>query len=112
MVKKRVRGGLSFFFFVLIVGLILAAFNIAAGIGFSLRIPVVDQNLMAGVAIGKKEAVLDTFPGYLRRNLAQNNTFFNQSNTITIWLAEGAYIIIFGQQPNAPLADLQAKLLR
>lgn len=108
--RRRVGGGLSFFFFVLIFGLILAAFNTSVGLGFSLRIPSTDFNISVGGSLGKKETVPQVLPGYLRSRIADNSTFFNHSNVLTIWLAEGMFVAVLGNQPEASLADLSLNL--
>ena len=42
----------------------------------------------------------------MRSKLASNQNFINQSNTLTIWVAEGTAIVVLGQQEGAPLVDL------
>jgi hypothetical protein len=71
-----------------------------------------ELNFSIGGSLGKKEVVQQSLPNYLRNQVANNGTFFNQSNTLTIWLAEGMGVIVFGQQPEAPVVDLSFNLKR
>lgn len=109
---NRVGAGWSFFFIVLIFGLILAFIGIGVGGGVSIRVPFTEANLSVGGSIGKKEVVQTALPNYLQNKVADNNSFFNQSHTVTIWLAEGMGIIVLGNQPEAPLVDLNVNLKR
>lgn len=107
MSGKKFRGGKwSFFWFTLIFGLILAFLGITVGIGFSLRVPLTKVNLSGGGSLGKKEVVKQALPNYLRDRVADNKTFINQTNTVTIWVAEGICVCVLGEQPEAPPIDL------
>lgn len=110
--KPKVRSGWSFFFLVLTAGLILAAFGITVGIGASIKVPATDLNFSLGGSLGKKEEVKQILPIYLQNRITDNNTLFNHSTTLTIWLAEGVGIVVFGTQPEAPLADLNLNINR
>ena len=110
--KSRVGGGLAFFFLVLTLGIILTAFGISIGGGASARIPLTEVNISAGGSLGKKEAVQQVLPNYLRNRVGSNNDLFNQSTTLTIWIAEGIAMIVLGNQPEAPLVDLNLNLIR
>lgn len=110
--KFRPGGGWSFFWFVLIVGIILALLNITAGVGATVRIPSTTWNLSLGGSIGQKAKAPQVIPAYLRNQVGDNNTFFNQSHTMTIWVAEGMGIIVLGQQPGVPQVDLTFNLRR
>lgn len=81
--KNYSRGarGLSFFFVVLTLGLLLAAFEVGIGGGATIKIPFTEVNISIG-------------------------------GTLTIWLAEGIGVIVLGNQPEAPVADLSINLLR
>ncbi len=103
---------MSLFFIVLIFGIILVLVNTSVGVGATLRIPSTDWNFSIGGSLGKKQDVSRALPGYLSSRVAGNNTFFNQSNTVTIWEAEGMGLIVLGSQPEAPLADLHFNLIR
>lgn len=91
---------------VLTAGLLLTLFDAAIGIGVSVRVPLTDSNLTIAGTVGKKEKAADALPPYARGKLASNESFINQSNTLTIWVAEGTAIIVVGRQEGAPLIDL------
>lgn len=110
--KRRYGGGWSFFFVVLTFGIILALFGVSVGIGVSARIPLTNANISAGGALGKKEVAAQALPGYLNSRIASNNDFFNHSSTMTIWLAEGLGMLVLGNQPDAPVIDLNLNLIR
>ncbi len=92
---------------VLTAGLLLTLFNAAVGIGVSFRVPFTEINLTVAGSVGKKEKAVDALPPYVHGRLGGNQNFINQSNTLTIWVAEGTAIIVVGQQEGAPLIDLQ-----
>jgi hypothetical protein len=91
---------------VLTIGLLLSVFNAAIGIGVSIRIPLTSSNLTVAGSVGEKEKAPGALPPYVHGRLGGNQNFINQSNTLTIWVAEGRVIILLGQQPGAPLIDL------
>ena len=91
---------------VLTLGLVLTVFNAGIGIGVSVRIPLTDSNLTIAGSVGKKEKAADALPNYVRGKLGGNQNFINQSNTLTIWVAEGTAIAVLGRQEGAPLIDL------
>ncbi len=91
---------------VLTLGLLLSLFNADIGIGVSVRIPFTDSNLTIAGSVGKKEKAADALPPYVHGRLGGNQNFINQSNTLTIWVAEGTVIIVLGRQEGAPLIDL------
>ena len=91
---------------VLTAGLLLTLFNAAVGIGVSVRVPFTEINLTLAGSVGKKETALDALPPYVHGRLGGNQNFINQSNSLTIWVAEGTAVILVGQQAGAPLIDL------
>jgi hypothetical protein len=92
---------------VLTAGLLLTLFNAAVGIGVSVRVPFTSSvNLTIAGSVGKKEKAPEALPPYVHGKLGGNQNFINQSNTLTIWVAEGTAIIVLGQQEGAPLIDL------
>ncbi|TMF69477.1 MAG: hypothetical protein E6H82_12810 [Chloroflexi bacterium] len=91
---------------VLTLGLLLSIVNAGVGIGVSARIPLTDSNLTVAGSVGKKDKAPDALPGYVHGKLGGNQNFINQSNTLTIWVAEGTAIIVLGHQEGAPLIDL------
>ena len=98
--------GCASFIVVLTLGLVLSLFNAGVGIGVSVRIPLTDSNLTIAGSVGKKEKAADALPSYVRGKLGGNQNFINQSNTLTIWVAEGTAIVVLGRQEGAPLIDL------
>jgi len=91
---------------VLTLGLVLSLFNSDIGIGISVRVPLTDANVSAAGSVGKKEHAADVLPPYVRGHLGSNQDFINQSNTLTIWVAEGTALFVVGRQPGSPLIDL------
>jgi len=91
---------------VLTAGLVLSLFNAGVGIGVSARIPLTDSNVTVAGSVGKKDKAADALPAYVHGRLGGNKNFINQSNTLTIWVAEGTAIIVVGHQQGAPLIDL------
>ena len=91
---------------VLTAGLLLTLFNASVGIGVSVRVPFTESNLTVAGSVGKKEKTPDALPPYVHGKLASNQNFINQSNTLTIWVAEGTAIVVVGHQEGAPLIDL------
>ncbi|HYM66045.1 MAG TPA: hypothetical protein VEW68_02025 [Patescibacteria group bacterium] len=91
---------------VLTVGLILSIFNAALGIGLSVRIPFTESNITLAGAVGEKDKVGGALPVYVRDRLASNGNFVNQTSTLTIWVAEGAGMVVIGRQEGAPAIDL------
>ena len=98
--------GCASVFVVLTAGLLLTLFNSSIGIGVSVRVPFTESNLTIAGSVGKKEKAPDALPPYVRGKLASNQNFINQSNTLTIWVAEGTAIVVLGRQEGAPLVDL------
>src|SRR5206468_11212126 len=112
--RRRWRGGrggcgcgCASVFVVLTAGLLLTLFNSSIGIGVSVRVPFTVSNLTIAGSVGKKEKAADALPPYVRSKLASNQSFINQSNTLTIWVAEGTAIVVLGRQEGAPLVDLR-----
>lgn len=94
------------FFFVLIVGIALAIFNLSAGGTVSVRIPFTTSNVSLGGSIGAKAKVRSVLPTYLRGRVGSNQDGINYSETLTIGPAEGIGVIVIGRQAGAPVADL------
>lgn len=90
----------------LTVGIALSLFNTDIGIGVSARIPFTRSNVTAAASIGAKEKAPDALPGYTHGRLGGNQNFINNSTTLTIGPAEGAALIVIGQQEGAPVLDL------
>lgn len=99
-------GGCASVIVVLTVGLILTLFNASIGIGASVRVPFTDSNLTIAGAVGKKEKAAASLPGYVQDKVGSNQNFINQTNTLTIWVAEGIVIVVVGHQDGAPIIDL------
>ena len=93
-------------FVVLTAGLVLSLFNAAIGIGLSARIPFTETNVTIAGSVGTKEKAPEVLPPYVHGRLGGSQNFINQSNTLTIWVAEGTAIIVVGHQAGAPLVDL------
>lgn len=91
---------------VLTVGLLLSLFHTAIGIGVSVRIPFTSSNVTVAGTVGPKDKAPDALPAYVRGKLGHNDNFVNQSNTLTIWVAEGTTIVVVGHQDGAPALDL------
>ena len=87
-------------------GLLLTLFNTAIGVGVSVRVPFTSANVSLAGSVGKKEKAPDALPPYLHGRLASNANFINQSNTLTIWVAQGTAIFVVGHQEGAPALDL------
>lgn len=109
--RRRWRGGTggcgcASVFVVLTVGLLLSIFNAAIGVGVSVRVPFTSSNVTIAGSVGQKNKSPDALPPYVHGRLGGNQNFINQSNTLTIWVAEGTVIIVVGQQEGAPLVDL------
>ena len=104
--RARSRGGCASVILVLTLGLLLSLFNLAIGIAASVRVPFTDANLTVAGSVGKKDRVADVMPGYVHGRLGSNEDFINHSNLLTIWVAEGATLILVGHQPGAPVVDL------
>lgn len=100
-------GGL---FVVLTLGLLLSLFNSDLGIGASIRIPFTSANVTVAGSVGRKDKAPDALPSYVHGRLASNQDFINQSNTLTIWVAEGTSIIVVGEQAGAPPIDVHLEL--
>jgi hypothetical protein len=91
---------------VLTLGLILSLLNTDIGIGISVRVPFTESNVTVAGSVGKREHASDVLPAYVRGRLGGNQNFINQSNTLTIWVAEGTALFVIGHQPGAPVIDL------
>jgi hypothetical protein len=91
---------------VLTAGIILSLFNVAIGLGASVRIPFTDSNLTLAGSVGTKQKAPEVLPAYDRGRLGGNQNFINHSSTLTIGPAQGAYLIVLGKQPGAPIIDL------
>lgn len=108
-VRYRTRGcgtGCGGFFFVLIVGLLLALFNTGISIGISFRIPFTQSNFTVAGSVGQKDKAVSSLPDYDEGRVGGNQNFFNNSTTLTIGPAEGIGIIVIGRQDGAPAVDL------
>lgn len=112
--RRRWRGGrggcggvgCSSVVVVLTVGLLLTLFNTSVGVGASVRIPFTESNLTIAGSVGKKEKAPGALPPYVHGMLGGNQNFINQSNSLTIWVAEGIVILVLGHQEGAPAVDL------
>ena len=106
--RRRNRSGgcgCAGFFFVLIVGVILAVFNIDVSLGVSVQIPFTTSSVTVAGVIGAKQKTNATLPSYTEGRLGGNQNFFNNSTTMTIGPAEGAGLVVIGRQPGAPPFD-------
>lgn len=56
--------------------------------------------------MGKKEKAVAALPDYVQERVASNHNFINQTNTLTIWVAEGIVVIVVGHQDGAPAVDV------
>jgi hypothetical protein len=88
----------------------LSLFDADVGLGVSARIPLTDSNVTIAGSVGKKDKAPEALPPYVHGKLGGNQNFINQSNTLTIWVAEGTAIIVVGRQEGAPLVDLHVEL--
>ena len=111
--RYRNRGcgfGCSGFFFVLIVGIILALFNVAVSLGVSVRVPFTESNITIAGSVGQKDKAVAALPDYDQGRVGGNQNFFNNSTTMTIGPAEGIGLIVIGTQDGAPPVDLHLVL--
>ncbi|HKW06972.1 MAG TPA: hypothetical protein VJS19_05325 [Candidatus Dormibacteraeota bacterium] len=100
-------GGCASIIVVLTLGLLLSLFNVAIGIGVSVRVPFTSNvNITLAGSVGKKDKAPDALPSYVHGKLGGNQNFVNGSQTLTIWVAEGDVIFVAGQQEGAPIFDL------
>lgn len=99
-------GGCASAIVVLTVGLLLSIFSTAIGIGLSVRIPLTDSNITLAGSVGEKEKVGGVLPPYVRERMAGNQDFIDYTSTLTIWVAEGAALVVVGHQEGAPVVDL------
>lgn len=90
----------------IILGGILSIFPVAFGIGISIGVPFMASNVTVAGSIGAKDHVVDALPSYTRGRLGANENFINNSTTLTIGPAEGAGLLVIGQQEGAPAVDL------
>jgi hypothetical protein len=111
--RYRNRGcgfGCASFFFVLTVGIVMSLFNLAVGIGVSVRVPLTDSNLTVAGSVGSKDKAVAVLPPYAEGRVGGNQDFFNNSITMTIWRAEGITLVVLGKQAGAPAVDLHLDL--
>lgn len=108
--RRRYRSGCGCgcggFLVVLTVGIVLSLVHLVVGIGISIGVPFTQANVTLAAALGRKESILEGLPPYGRGRLASNQDFINQTQTITIWPAEGAVLFVVGHQDGAPAFDL------
>lgn len=97
---------LGAFFSVLVIGIALAIFNLAVGIGVSVRVPFTSSNLSLAGSIGAKAKVVQALPNYTQDRVAGNQNLINYSETMTVGPAQGVGLIIIGHQGGAPVVDL------
>jgi hypothetical protein len=98
--------GCGSFIFVFLLGGLLSLFNTTFGIGVSVGVPFMQSNVTVAAAIGTKAKIIEGLPAYARDRLAGNQNFVNQSGTLTVGPAEGAGVLVIGNQPGAPSVDL------
>ncbi len=91
---------------VIVLGGVLSIFPAAVGVGVSVGVPFMESNVTAAVAIGAKNRVVDSLPGYARGRLGGNQNFINNSTTLTVGPAEGVGLLVIGKQDGAPAIDL------
>jgi hypothetical protein len=102
--------GCGGFLFVIVLGGILSIFPLAFGLGVSVGVPFMQSNITVAGAIGAKDRVVGTLPGYTRDRVGGNQNFINNSTTITIGPAEGIGLLVVGRQEGAPAIDLYIAL--
>jgi hypothetical protein len=102
--------GCAGFFLVLLLGGALSLFNAVFGIGLSAGIPFTQSNVTVAGSIGTKTKVTDALPGYVQGRVAGNQNFINHTSTLTIGPAEGAGLVVIGEQDGAPAVDLHLVL--
>ena len=98
--------GCGSFIFVFLAGGLLSLFGAVIGLGLSIGVPGMQSNITVAAAIGTKTKIVEGLPNYARDRLAGNQNFINQSGTLTVGPAEGAFVFIVGSQPGAPAVDL------
>ena len=99
-------GGCGGVLLVLTVGIILSLFGATVGIGLSVRVPFTASNITLAGSIGAKAKVAGALPDYAAGRLGGNQNFVNGSQTLTIGPAEGATLLVIGNQGSAPAFDL------
>lgn len=100
-------GGCASFIVVITVGLVLTLFNLAIGVGVSVRVPFTsDVNVTLAGTVGSKDKAPQALPPYARGRLADNRDFVNGTQTLTVWVAEGTVLFLIGHQEGAPVIDL------
>ena len=72
------------FFLVLTVGIVMALFNLAVGVGISVRVPFTSANFTIAASIGQKDKAVAALPSYTEGRLGGNQNVFNNSTTMTI----------------------------
>jgi hypothetical protein len=102
--------GCGSFVFVFILGGALSLFGAVCGLGVSVGVPFMESNITVAGALGTKTKIVEGLPTYTRDRLAGNQNFINQSGTLTVGPAEGAFVFIVGQQEGAPAVDLYIAL--
>ena len=112
--KRRFRPGCAGcgpgcggFILVFVIGGALSLFNAVIGLGVSAGIPFTSSNITAAGSLGTKDKTVDALPAYVRDRLAGNQNFINQSSTLTVGPAEGAGVLVIGEQTGAPAIDLR-----
>lgn len=98
--------GCGSFVFVFLLGGLLSLFNTVFGLGVSVGVPFMQSNVTVAGSIGTKTKIVEGLPTYVRERLAGNQNFVNQSITVTVGPAEGASMLVIGQQDGAPAVDL------
>lgn len=100
-------GGCASFIVVITVGLLLTLFNLAIGIGASIRVPFTsDVNITLAGTVGARDKAPNALPPYVRGRLGGNQDFINGTQTLTVWVAEGTVLFVIGHQEGAPVIDL------
>src|SRR5438874_745246 len=94
------------FFLVLAAGIVMGLFNLAVGVGISVRVPFTSASATIAASIGQKDKAVAALPSYTEGRLGGNQNVFNNTTTMTIGPAEGAAEVILGRQDGAPVFDL------
>lgn len=98
--------GCGGFVLVLVFGGALSLFSAVFGLGVSAGIPFTQSNVTVAGSIGAKDRAADALPSYAKDRLAGNQNFINNSTTLTVGPAEGAALLVIGNQDGAPAIDL------
>lgn len=94
----------------LTAGLLLSLFNADIGLGVTVRVPFTTSNITVAGSVGKKEKSAAALPSYVQGRIASNQNFINQTNTLTIWVAEGIAVVVVGHQQGAPAIEVHLEL--